>query len=202
MRGFPSLMIASLNRGKQSEFHDLFQRQSIQVVAPDAYVRNAPQILDQIESHEKTVTYADNAKIKCLAAFKAAKIPTFADDSGLEVDGLGGKPGVASALTNSKKILEQLKGNKNRKARFRCVLYFAIEGVHLQAEGICEGHIAEEARGKNGFGFDDIFIPDQGGGKTFAEMTKEEKNAFSHRKLAVDHLLDLCKEREIQFVRP
>jgi XTP/dITP diphosphohydrolase len=200
MRPFPVMMIASLNRGKQKEFKALFETHHINVALPEEYIRN-PSILESAESHEKSATYLSNAKSKCALAFHAAKVPTFADDSGLEIEALQGKPGVLTSQTNSKKILEQLKGG-NRKARCRSVLVFMVEGVHLVAEGVCEGTIADSPRGQSGFGFDNIFIPDAGGGKTFAEMTMAEKNAVSHRHRAVCDLIRQMEERNIQLVRP
>ena len=201
MRAFNILMIASLNRGKQDEFRALLQKHNLNLGAPEEFVRNA-LFLNHVEHHTENTTYFDNAKRKCEAAFYAAKVPTFADDSGLEIDALHGKPGIASALHNSKQILEKLKGAANRKARFRCVIVFMLEGVLLRAEGLCEGSIANEARGDSGFGFDDIFMPEAGNGRTFAEMRMEEKNTISHRKHAVDDLLRQMQERDIQLVRP
>jgi XTP/dITP diphosphohydrolase len=207
------MVLATLNRGKQEEFTALFAKHKIVLGSLDSYVRNA-NFLEQVESHHPGATYKANAHAKCYAAFRAAKLPTLADDSGIEVDALGGEPGVHSAhyakptaresqsAANRAKILTALKGKSDRKARMRAVLVFMLEGVLLEAEAVCEGTIAEQERGSGGFGYDSIFIPNAGGGKTFAEMTDEEKNAISHRALAVEKLVQLFEERDIQMVRP
>lgn len=212
MRPMNLLMLASLNRGKQDEFREILSQHHLHLGTIDQYVRNA-NFLSHVESEAPAATYFENAFKKCHAAFMAAKVPTFADDSGIEVDGLNAQPGVHSAhfgkpgaresqdQANRRKILESLKGS-SRKARMRCVLVFMVEGVVLKAEGVCEGKIAEKETGAGGFGYDSIFIPDAGGGKTFAELTKEEKNKISHRSLAVAELVKLMREREIQLVRP
>jgi XTP/dITP diphosphohydrolase len=141
-------------------------------------------------------------------------VPTFADDSGLEIDALNGEPGVSSAhfgkptaresqdQANRRKVLELMKGKTNRKARFRSVIVFMVEGIELRAEGVCEGTIAEKESGAGGFGYDPIFLPEGAGGKTFAELSTEEKNRLSHRALAVEDLVRLMKDREVQLVRP
>jgi len=215
MRPMNILMIASLNRAKQDEFEALFSKYKVTLRAPEEFIRN-PSILSHVESKKEDATYYDNAYAKCHAAFLAAKVPTVADDSGIEIDALQGKPGVYSAhfgerkanlsqdAANRKKVLELLKGKKSeeRKARMRCVLVFMVEGVLLHAEGVCEGSIAENEVGDGGFGYDSIFIPNATGGKRFSEISQEEKNAISHRALAVTKLMELIRERNIQFVRP
>jgi XTP/dITP diphosphohydrolase len=213
MRPMKSIALASLNKGKQEEFRALFEKHQMNLVSLDEFVRNYT-FLEKVEKDEPSSTYYDNAFRKCKAAFMAAKVPTLADDSGIEIDALKGAPGVHSAhfakpsaresqgQANRTKILTELKGKSNRKAKMRCVLVFMVEGVHLKAEGVCEGTIAEKESGAKGFGYDSIFLPDGAGGKTFAELTQEEKNRLSHRALAVDDLVRLLKEREIEFVRP
>lgn len=213
MRATNGLVLASLNGHKLEEFAALFSKHKIQLMPFDHFVRNAT-FLSHVESEAPQATYQENAFRKCHAAFQAAKMPTVADDSGIEVDGLKGEPGVHSAhyakptaresqdAANRRKILEGLKGKSDRKARMRCVLVFMVEGVELHAEGICEGKIAEKESGAQGFGYDSIFIPDAGGGKTFAELSTEEKNSISHRALAVAEMAKLFQEREIQLVRP
>ena len=115
-----------------------------------------------------------------------------------------GKPNARESqdAANRRAVLEGLKGKGDRKARFRCCLVFMVEGVVLRAEGVCEGRIAEKESGAGGFGYDPIFVPDAGGGRTFAEMGSEEKNQISHRALAVNELVRLMNEREIELVRP
>lgn len=213
MRPMNLLMLASLNRGKQEEFRALLGAHDLKLGTIDQFVRNA-SFLAQVESEEAGATYYENARRKCRAAFLAAKVPTFADDSGIEISALNGEPGVHSATfakptaresqdqANRRKVLEALKGKSDRRARMRCVLVFMVEGVELKAEGICEGTIAEKESGSGGFGYDSIFLPDAGGGKTFAELSEAEKNKISHRALAVQDLVRLIREREIQLVRP
>lgn len=125
----------------------------------------------------------------------------FADDTGLEVDALGGEPGVMSARyaaangkgqghdssANSALLLERMEGIANRTARFRTVIALIIDGAETLVEGIVNGSIATSPRGTDGFGYDPLFIPD-GYDKTFAEMTADQKNAISHRRNASEKL--------------
>lgn len=214
MRSTAGLVLASLNGGKLAEFRALFAKHKIALDPFENFVRNSA-FLSAAESAAPQATYFENAFRKCFAAFQAAKLPTLADDSGIEVDALKGEPGVHSAhyakptaresqdAANRRKILEAMKGKSDRKARMRCVLVFLVEGVEIRAEGVCEGKIAEKESGSGGFGYDSIFIPEAGGGtKTFAELSTEEKSAISHRALAVAEMAKLFQEREIQFVRP
>lgn len=213
MRAMNLLALASLNPGKHAEFAALFAHHGLKVEMFDRFVRNAYHLKD-VESHLPGTSYFDNAFKKCQAVFQAAKVPTFADDSGIEIDALKGSPGVNSAhfgkptaresqdAANRRQVLEHLKGKSDRKARMRSVLVFMVEGVALRAEGVCEGKIAEKESGAQGFGYDSIFIPDGANGKTFAELSSEEKNRISHRALAVAELVRLMHEREIQLVRP
>lgn len=144
-------------------------------------------------------TLLANAQIKARAAAKTVGGVALADDTGLEVDALGGEPGVRSARyageaasydDNCRKLLERLSGihGTNRRARFRCVLVLADpSGSELWVEGRVEGFILEERRGSGGFGYDPVFLPD-GETQTLAELSPEAKNALSHRGLAVQNL--------------
>lgn len=145
------------------------------------------------EIPETGFTLAENSMQK--AAFIAAKynITCLADDSGLEVEALGGKPGVFSAryagepkndTANLQKLLHDLKGIANRQARFVTVLTFHHQGVFTQFSGEIVGSICEEPRGLSGFGYDPIFVP-KGLSKTFAELTLAEKNQMAHRARAM-----------------
>lgn len=125
----------------------------------------------------------------------------FADDTGLEVEALGGAPGVRSARyatdghdfeANNRLLLKNLEGVTNRKARFRTVISLILDGEEHLFEGIVEGRIAESAAGCGGFGYDPLFIPD-GYDRTFAEMSADEKNAISHRGRAVQKLVAFLK---------
>lgn len=127
----------------------------------------------------------------------------FADDTGLEVEALGGEPGVHSAryatdghdfAANNRLLLKNLEGQENRHARFRTVISLILDGQEHLFEGIVEGRIAESESGCGGFGYDPLFIP-EGYDCTFAEMSAEEKNAISHRGRAVQKLVDFLKKR-------
>ena len=140
-------------------------------------------------------TLEANARLKARAVAAAAGLPAMADDTGLEVDALGGAPGVYSAryagegatyADNVAKLLDELGslpgGGGARRARFRTVALVAWpDGREVAAEGTVEGRIAAVARGGGGFGYDPVFVPDEGGGRTFAEMAAGEKHAVSHR---------------------
>ena len=144
-------------------------------------------------------TLLANAQIKARAVALAAGGVALADDTGLEVDALGGEPGIFSARyageratyhENCTKLLERLTGihGANRRARFRCVLVLAdAGGGELWAEGRVEGLILEAARGTGGFGYDPLFLPD-GESRSLAELSTDEKNALSHRCRAVENL--------------
>lgn len=149
---------------------------------------------------ETATTLEGNAELKARHVASRLGCDCFADDTGLEVDALGGAPGVYSAryagpghdsAANVAKLLEQLKGQSNRRARFRTVIALVRGGRVETVEGIVEGRIAETPSGSDGFGYDPVFIPDEGGGLTFAQMTAEAKNAISHRGRAMKKLLEI-----------
>jgi XTP/dITP diphosphohydrolase len=146
---------------------------------------------------ENGETLEDNAWIKARYVHCKYGIDCFADDTGLEIEALGGRPGVRSARyagedcnadNNIKKVLEELKGETNRKARFRTVICLIEDGSENYFEGIVEGRIIDEKRGKEGFGYDPVFIPD-GYSTTFAEMPLDAKNSISHRGRAIASLM-------------
>jgi len=147
-------------------------------------------------------TFLANARIKARAALAETGLPCMADDSGLEVDALGGRPGVRSSryagehatdAENNALLLAELDGvpPERRSARFRTVLVLLYpDGREVVAEGAVEGHIGEAPRGGNGFGYDPLFLPDIHGGRlTMAELTMEQKNRISHRGCALAALL-------------
>lgn len=150
-----------------------------------------------IEPEESGETFVANARIKARAAFELYGCAALADDSGLEVDALGGAPGVRSAryagedatdAHNNEKLLSALEGlaADRRGARFRCVIVFITEdGSELVAEGSCEGQIGLSPRGEAGFGYDPLFLPDAVPGRTMAELSLAEKTAISHRGAAL-----------------
>ncbi|MFW5955557.1 MAG: RdgB/HAM1 family non-canonical purine NTP pyrophosphatase, partial [Rhodothermales bacterium] len=179
-----TIVLATRNPGKVKELSDLLSDLSVELVLP---AEDAPQI------DEDQPTLEGNAHKKAVVLSRFAGLPALADDTGLEVDALGGEPGVQSArfagvgasdAENRRLLLRRLEGIENRAARFRTVLAFSAAGdVHL-FEGICEGRIIDHEKGARGFGYDAIFVPD-GRSETFAEMTREEKNAISHRAKAL-----------------
>lgn len=146
---------------------------------------------------ETADTLEGNAALKARYVWEKFGKNCFADDTGLEVDALNGRPGVYSARyagedqnseANLAKVLKELNGNSNRVARFRTVICLIIEGVEYFFEGIVDGRLLSEQRGKEGFGYDPIFVPD-GFDKTFAEMDLNVKNKISHRSKATEKLL-------------
>lgn len=154
---------------------------------------------DEIEETEST--FQDNSLLKAQAVYNACGIATVSDDSGLEVDALGGQPGIYSAryagehgnhAKNNEKLLIALQGETNRVAQFRSVITLIRNGNVQQFEGVIRGEITTELSGKDGFGYDPLFKPD-GYSRTFAEMSMEEKNPISHRGIAVAQLIAYLK---------
>jgi XTP/dITP diphosphohydrolase len=152
-------------------------------------LENIPETADTLEG---------NASQKSWYIFNKYHIDCFADDTGLEIDALDGKPGVYSARyagnghdhdKNIDKVLLELKNETHRKARFRTVISLIINGTETLFEGIVEGTILSQRKGSKGFGYDPIFVPN-GFDKTFAEMELDEKNKISHRGLAVKKLTE------------
>ena len=145
-------------------------------------------------------TFEANASQKTQFIFERFKMNCFADDSGLEIDALNGEPGVYSAhysgsrdfQENINLVLEKLKHSLNRKARFKTVISLMFNNHEYFFEGVAEGEITMEASGKDGFGYDPIFIP-EGYEITFAEMNLEEKNRISHRAKAIQKLVLFLK---------
>lgn len=153
------------------------------------------------EIAETAVTIEGNALLKARTIAEKTGENCFADDSGLLADALNGAPGVYSARyageqkndrNNIDKLLADLKGAESRKAHFKTVMALVLNGKEFVFEGIVNGTIISELRGSNGFGYDPVFVPD-GFSKTFAEMSFEEKNHVSHRKIALAKLLEFLK---------
>lgn len=150
---------------------------------------------------ETGTTLEANAAQKSFYIWDKYGIDCFADDTGLEIEALGNEPGVYSAryagegrkaADNMLKVLEKMKNETNRKARFRCVISLIIDGEEKQFEGIVEGNILAEKQGEAGFGYDPIFMP-LGFNQSFAEMSANDKNQVSHRGRAVMKLVDYLK---------
>lgn len=150
---------------------------------------------------ETADTFEGNALIKARHIYNKYGMNCFADDSGLEVDALDGAPGVHSARyateghdheANINKLLGALNGKENRDAQFRTVAALIIDGKEYIFDGIIKGSITKERAGKNGFGYDPVFMP-KGYDKTFAQMTDKEKNSISHRAIAMNKLNEFLK---------
>lgn len=150
--------------------------------------------IDIPEPHD---TLEENASEKSRTIFNLTGKNCFSEDTGLEVQALGGEPGVKSARyagenrsfdANVDKLLYNLKEVADRKARFRTVISLLLDEKEYYFEGICNGRISPERKGNNGFGYDPVFIPD-GSELTFAEMNMKEKNRYSHRKKAMEKLI-------------
>jgi XTP/dITP diphosphohydrolase len=188
-------VLASSNPGKLRELSG--------ILAPLGYDLVAQSSLGIETPPETGTTFAENALLKARHASRVAALPALADDSGIEVDALDGRPGVYSAryagegasdLANLQKMLDELREvpMERRGARYRCVIAFARSAddpAPLIAEGSWEGRILFEPRGTGGFGYDPIFVPTEGDERTFAEMTAEQKHALSHRGRAFRALL-------------
>ncbi len=151
--------------------------------------------IDIPEPHD---TLEANATEKSKTIFEITKQNCFSEDTGLEVVALHGEPGVKSARyagetrsfdDNIEKLLSKLASSDDKTARFRTVISLILDGKEYFFEGICNGKIISERKGNNGFGYDPVFIPD-GSDKTFAEMDMAEKNKFSHRKKAMEKLIN------------
>lgn len=181
----PKILFGTNNKDKLREIREL--------VGESLQILSLADIGLDMDVEETEDTLEGNATLKAKAFYKASAIPCFSDDSGLEVDALDGRPGVYSARyagencsyqDNVDKMLREMKGKEDRRARFRTVISF-FDGEHLHHfEGKAEGNITEEEKGKGGFGYDPIFVPINEE-KSFAEMSSEEKNAISHRGKAV-----------------
>jgi len=192
------LLIATHNPGKIEEYEELLAGLPLELTYP------AQEGLD-IEVAETGASFAENARLKAAAYARASGLVALADDSGLEVDALGGEPGIHSARyagtgasdkERYRLLLEKLREVpwEERTARFRCVIAVATPGgqVHT-AEGTCEGIIAFAPKGEHGFGYDPVFYL-QEYGKTMADLPPETKNKISHRARAVQRAREILEE--------
>jgi XTP/dITP diphosphohydrolase len=197
------LVLATANPDKAREIGD--------ILGDPATVHLLPRPAEVEEVEETGETLVDNARLKAVALAAATGRPAVADDTGLEVDALDGAPGVYSAryagpgatyADNVHRLLEELAalpdGGGDRRARFKTVALVAFpDGQEIWSEGVVEGSIASESRGDEGFGYDPVFVPDEGGGRTFSEMASEEKHALSHRGRAFRGLAVLLAQRTV-----
>lgn len=193
-----TVLLATSNPHKLEEFRAILSDVPLRLLSlKDVHL--------DIEVQETGNTFAENAELKARTYAQIAGMLTLADDSGLEIDALGGAPGVHSARylgrqtsyeERFRRILEQLKGlpMEQRTARFRCAIALAEPSGYTRiVEGVVEGTIAESPRGKNGFGYDPIFYWPESG-KTFAELAPEQKNRISHRARAAQAARELLKD--------
>lgn len=182
------LVFASHNQHKIDEVRS--------IIGPDFILSGLDDIGCHTEIPEPFKTLEDNALAKARFVARHYGCDCFADDTGLEVESLGGMPGVFSARyagkvrdsqANIRKLLKELSVYRNRKARFRTVIALVLENREYLFEGAVHGMITESIKGTSGFGYDPIFIP-EGHNKTFAEMEMAEKNRISHRRMALSEL--------------
>lgn len=186
-----ALLLGTKNRGKVEELHDLLRG------IPDLELLTAAA-RPFADVEETGGTFVANALLKARAVCLETGLPVLAEDAGLEVDVLGGAPGVRSArysgepanpVRNNELLLERLRGVRDRRARFVAVAALCLpDGRSFTSSGSLEGAIAESPRGCSGFGYDPLFVP-EGEARTLAEMTLEEKNAISHRRRAIEGML-------------
>jgi XTP/dITP diphosphohydrolase len=190
-----TLIFATNNAHKIAEIQSL--------VGPDFSIIDMKSAGIDIDIPEPHHTLNENALEKAQTIFNITKTNCFSEDTGLEIEALNGAPGVKSARyagedrnfqANIDKVIDQLKNIENRKAQFRTVICLIWEGQTQYFEGICKGHISLTMQGEKGFGYDPIFVP-EGSKKSFAEMSMEEKNIFSHRQKAVSQLFEFLRKQ-------
>lgn len=186
------LVFATNNSNKLREAREILSPLGIEVISQ----REAGA---ECEPEENGVTFAENAMIKASAVYEVVKCPVIADDSGLCVDALDGRPGVYSARYAPKgqecaKLLDEMKNisDENRGAYFECTIAYIDENGYFTTSGKCMGKIGYEERGTNGFGYDPIFMY---GEKSLAELTSDEKNQISHRGEALKGLYEELKKK-------
>ena len=188
------LVFATNNKHKLQEVRDIVgDRVEVLSLADIGCCDDIPETADTLQG---------NALIKARHIYEKYGFDCFADDTGLEVEALGGAPGVYSARyageecdseANMRKLLENLTGKTNRNAQFRTVIALIINGEEMLFNGIVKGVIATEKNGDSGFGYDPIFVP-EGHSASFAQMSSEMKNSMSHRFRATQQLSDYLKE--------
>jgi XTP/dITP diphosphohydrolase len=194
------LVLASANPDKAAELAEILESEL------GGFVELVPRPPGVAAVDETGETLEDNARLKAVALVEATGETAVADDTGLEVAALGGAPGARSARfagpgasydDNVAKLLNALEGRSDRRARFRTVVICrSPEGPEIIAEGAIEGEISASPRGEGGFGYDSVFVPQGGGGLTFAEMSPQEKHRLSHRGRALRDLAARLKPDE------
>ena len=192
------LIIASNNRGKIREYKDILEPFGFQVSS-----QGEEDI--RLEVEETGTTFEQNAVLKARAIHDIAHCCVISDDSGLEVEALGGEPGIRSArykgleteYERRQAVLEALEGSDDRRARFvTCICFIDEEGREHLFTGTWNGEIARKEEGTNGFGYDPIFISEDGNGKTTASMPLSFKETYSHRVKAVKELISYLQSRD------
>lgn len=191
----PALIFATNNKNKVDEIRSVLDNR-YEIIS----LKEAGILIEIPEPHQ---TLEENASEKSKTIFTLTGKDCFSEDTGLEVEALNGEPGVRSARyagdesdfkKNIQKLLSNLGENSNRKACFKTIISLILEGKEYMFEGICDGTIINEERGTGGFGYDPVFIPN-GDTRTFAEMSMDEKNKFSHRKKATAKLIEFLNNR-------
>ena len=188
------LVIASNNKGKLREIREIMAESGIEVLSQ----REAGCAF---EAEETGTSFDENARIKAYAAMRATGLPAAADDSGLEVNAMGGAPGIYSSrfcgersyAETCREIIARVEGNPDRGARYCCAVVCCFpDGREIHCFATTEGEVSRALRGTGGFGYDPMFLlPD---GRTMAELTEEEKNAISHRGRAFRQLMKKLKD--------
>ena len=199
------LVLATRNKHKIIELQTLLKGLGVEILTLNDFPNHPPLV-------EDGATFKDNALKKARTVFAYTKLPTLADDSGLEVFFINGRPGIHSARyakpsgdkgtenssdeKNNEKLLAEMRGvaPRRRRAQFTAVLALVGPSYEETTEGVCPGRLGESPRGTGGFGYDPIFIPD-GYKKTFAELGEEEKNKIGHRARAAEKMREVLKKR-------
>lgn len=191
------LVFATNNRNKLKEADQILRDRVVVLNLDDIGCR------EEIEENETTIE--GNALLKARYVSRNYDMDAFADDTGLEVYALNMEPGVFSARyagepsnaeSNIRLLLSQMQGKSKRNARFRTVIALMLDGKEHLFEGIIEGQITEEVKGNSGFGYDPVFIPN-GSDKTFAELSAPEKNAISHRGIALRKMAEFLESKKL-----
>lgn len=191
----PTLIFATNNQHKVDEIRSVIG-DKLNIIT----MREAGIDIDIPEPH---ATIEANATEKSTTIHKLTGSNTFSEDTGLETEVLNGEPGVKSARyagdaknfqANIDKLLSKLEGKENRNARFKTVISLIWNNKEYLFEGVCDGQIIKDQKGNEGFGYDPVFMPN-GSSKTFAEMSMEEKNLYSHRRKATDQLIAFLQKQ-------
>ena len=190
------IVLASSNKHKVQEINEIVFGTGIEFILPP----------EGFDPEENGTTFEENSYIKAKEAWKLSKTWVLADDSGLCIDALNGKPGIYSAryaqtpALRIERILKEMNGIQNRKAHFTCAMTLINPSgnVEFKYQGICEGSIINEPKGTNGFGYDPIFLV-KGDTRTMAELSEAEKNQISHRSKALAKVIEYLNTNIIQI---